>query len=644
MSVDQIQNFLDAQVPNCDTYGTQKATDWGRSDLTHAQFATQVKGWPGPPYVCLRNYYEVPKTSPGAGIPDNSYNHNGNPPAGSISAAQMIYNAEQQYHISAKVLLVKIQTESSGPLTQDSWPLASQYTYAMAAHCPDSGPGGSPVCDPNYAGFSIQISEAAKLLRSYLDGMDQSWWGCTENGIKVQCAANRDGGSDPGGGYKVPFTNDFILYNPSRSCGGTTFTIQTKATAALYTYTPYQPNAGALGSVSNTSQGGTAACGAYGNRNFWWWFNKWFGSSQSSGEILTHSLGSNQLTAGTTLHAGDYIVSPNGKFVTTLQYDGNLVTYSGNKAVWYSNTYGDYGDYATFQADGNLVVYAYDGSALWDSHTQQTGADNVTLGDDGNLRIYAGSTQKYSTNNRVNSYAVTSLGTQISSETRMKAGDYLQSPDGRFSLVMQADGNLVVYAADATALWNSHTNGNPGAFAAMQSDGNLVVYASNGKPLWASGTSGQSPTLTMQSDGNLVVYASNGKAIWNTVTWQNNYQVNDYEGYQISTGARLGPTEYLRSSDWRYRLVMQNDGNLVLYSVNRYSALWSSGTWGNPGASATMQSDGNLVVYSATGKALWSSGTWGNPGASVAGMQPDGNLVVYSNNRPTWASGTNGKF
>jgi len=124
----------------------------------------------------------------------------------------------------------------------------------------------------------MQISQAAKLLRSYLDGMNQPWWGCTENGVQVQCVNNRGGGTNPGGGYKVPFTTNFILYNPSVSCGGGNIYIASKATAALYTYTPYQPNNVSLANVSSTNSGGTATCGAYGNRNFWWWFNVWFGS------------------------------------------------------------------------------------------------------------------------------------------------------------------------------------------------------------------------------------------------------------------------------------------------------------------------------------------------------------------------------
>jgi hypothetical protein len=253
MSVADIQNFLNAKVPVCDTWGTQPASEYGRSDLTHAQYAAS-RGWPAPPYVCLKNYHEVPKTAPGPGVPLNSYNNGGNPPAGSVSAAQMIYNAAQLHRISPKVLLVKLATESAGPLTTDKWPLQKQYTYAMGAYCPDSGPGGSANCNTNYAGFSIQIAEAAELLRWYLDSMTQSWWQ-----------------------HKKPFQTNNILWNVAPSnCGGGNVYIETMGTAALYTYTPYQPNAAALNNMYGTGNG----CSAYGNRNFWRVYNDWFGPSR----------------------------------------------------------------------------------------------------------------------------------------------------------------------------------------------------------------------------------------------------------------------------------------------------------------------------------------------------------------------------
>lgn len=105
-------------------------------------------------------------------------------------------------------------------------------------------------------------------------------------------------------------------------------------------------------------------------------------------------------------------------------------------------------------------------------------------------------------------------------------------------------------------------------------------------------------------------------------------------GQQMTTGDRLVP------SDRKTSLVMQADGNLVLYRSDNGVALWASHTSGRPVNRAVMQKDGNLVCYDAAGHAYWATGTNGHQGAWVV-LQDDGNLVVYGpDNRPLWASNT----
>jgi hypothetical protein len=88
------------------------------------------------------------------------------------------------------------------------------------------------------------------------------------------------------------------------------------------------------------------------------------------------------------------------------------------------------------------------------------------------------------------------------------------------------------------------------------------------------------------------------------------------------------------------KLVMQGDGNLVLYRTQNSQPLWASNTAGQPVVTAEMQGDGNFVAYTSAGAAPWATGTDGNPGASVV-VQDDGNLVVYNaSNNPLWASNT----
>ena len=243
-SVNDVQNFLNAHVPACDTWGTQPS---GYGNLTDAQYAA-TQGWPGPPYVCLNNYYEDPSTG------NTSYEMGGGAFSGGQSAAQIIYNAAQQYKINPKVLLVTLRKESLN-LFGDSWPLKSQYRYSMGYACPDSGPNYSASCVASKAGFYNQINLAAWQLRHYYD---------TPSSLNY-----------------IPGQWNTIAYNPDPSCGTKNVYIQNIATASLYTYTPYTPNDAALNAYP-----GTAPCGAYGNRNFWFYWQEWFGSTLTNGNFL----------------------------------------------------------------------------------------------------------------------------------------------------------------------------------------------------------------------------------------------------------------------------------------------------------------------------------------------------------------------
>lgn len=98
----------------------------------------------------------------------------------------------------------------------------------------------------------------------------------------------------------------------------------------------------------------------------------------------------------------------------------------------------------------------------------------------------------------------------------------------------------------------------------------------------------------------------------------------------------IKPNQYIESSNTKYALIMQGDGNLVEYGDGQ-RVIWNSRTGGNPGAWAVFQWDGNMVVYSASGRPLWASGVRLNAESFV--LQTDGNLVTYQGYTARWASG-----
>jgi surface antigen len=228
---------------------------------------------------------------------------------------------------------------------------------------------------------------------------------------------------------------------------------------------------------------------------------------------------------------------------------------------------------------------------------------------------------------------------QLRPGARLLPHHYLLSTDGRFVLNLQPDGNLVVYGMGYRALWSSGTTGRAIAYAATNSDGNVVLVGPDGTVVWRSGTGGRGPSaLVMQSDGNAVVYGAAG-ATWSTRT--SGYGVLAYSGSDRLCG-KLRPGWFLRSTDKRYTLVLQPDGNLVLQGPGG-TALWSSATTGRPVTELVMQGDGNLVLYG-PGGAVWNSATAGR-GSSMLLLQNDGNLVVYrSTGAATWSTGTTGRL
>lgn len=108
---------------------------------------------------------------------------------------------------------------------------------------------------------------------------------------------------------------------------------------------------------------------------------------------------------------------------------------------------------------------------------------------------------------------------------------------------------------------------------------------------------------------------------------------------RLNPGTRLTTNQSIISSDGRFRLTMQDDGNLVVYRTHDNHPLWATGTQGSDVHRAEMQTDGNLVLYHVNNAPAWASNTAGKRNSTLV-MQNDGNLVIYEPIVPVWASNT----
>ena len=58
-------------------------------------------------------------------------------------------------------------------------------------------------------------------------------------------------------------------------------------------------------------------------------------------------------------------------------------------------------------------------------------------------------------------------------------------------VILQLDGNLVMYDRSAHPIWNSGTAGRPNLRTVIQQDGNVVLYNTLNQPFWSTGTAGK---------------------------------------------------------------------------------------------------------------------------------------------------------
>jgi len=259
-------------------------------------------------------------------------------------------------------------------------------------------------------------------------------------------------------------------------------------------------------------------CSAYGNRNFWRDFNNWFGSTLAVFNNVAITSKGSTLASGQRLGVGEYLVSEGGNNILTLQEDGNLVLYRSGSAVWSSNTWLNVASYLEMQSDGNLVLYNPYGNAIWNSVTQGNPGSSLKLQQDSNLVVYSdNSLPIWNSGTWIPTTAQSSIYSTLRTGNLFR-GQELISPNKKYRLKMQTDGNLVLYS-QSTAVWNTYTWAKPVKFVSMQTDGNLVLYDENKKPFWYSSTWGRgSSRLVMQDDGNLVIYNASNVPTWYTNT------------------------------------------------------------------------------------------------------------------------------
>lgn len=510
MTLAQIQSFLSSEYPGA------KSAPAGTPNGYSVGLA----------YYGVTYYYHI---SNGVFVPlsQETFGPNGQPASSGQSAAQIIYNAAQTYSINPQVLIVLLQKESG--LITDNWPNSGQYQAATGYGCPDTA-----ACSSDYYGIINQINNAASFYHAILTGAKS-------------------------GNY--PIGNDSILYNPNQACGSSIVNVQNDATNALYTYTPYQPNAAALANPKGTGDN----CSAYGNRNFYDYFTDWFGSTQS--DVFTPAPGNINITSGVY-----------------------TITATGNRALDIAG--------ASTSNDTPAVSYTLNGSVsqTWMVTKLPNGyytLQNVNSGrylDVFNGSVYNGSSiGLYDGNGGINQqFAIV--------QNRDSGGYYIQTVvSGR---VVDIAGNsyennthLDTFTANGTSAqsWNFNltilpTNGtyqiiNPVTGKSLDATGGRVY--SNGTPvqLWDAAVDSGAQRWDLTSNGNGTVSITNADS-GKSLDVANGLINNDGQGIQLWNNGRGG------NQIWN--IIAGNNGVSFVNPYSRKVINVSGGAINTPGASINL--------------------------------------------------------
>lgn len=195
------------------------------------------------PNSCLKSYSSE--------YPNDYFNY-----SGSTSAAAIIKQTSNTWHINPQIILATLEKEESlvsGSLGCESW----RYNSAIGMGCPDGG-----TCpDPKYAGFSKQIMKGMWQLKFNEERSEGNTTWDDDNSLTYVGFMTEGNRARTYGGQET-------YYDGYSTIDGQSVHMDNGATAALYTYTPHFS----------------------GNESFSRIFNNWFSGSINNAIRLTQSL------------------------------------------------------------------------------------------------------------------------------------------------------------------------------------------------------------------------------------------------------------------------------------------------------------------------------------------------------------------
>ena len=286
-------------------------------------------------------------------------------------------------------------------------------------------------------------------------------------------------------------------------------------------------------------------------------------------------------------------------------YDVNNTIFSVSDGMWYELT-----EFNTIKAMENKMTAIYGNSSnilcsnLYYTHNYTISSLNniftLQLKSDGNFYLYPSKDpsnilwqskteyimkNKYSNNDLCNQWADSG---ECVNNKKFMLHDCAESCNNTF--ILQTDGDLVIYPLNKKSiLWNSSTNNNNGAYCELTNYGLILIRSK----------SDNSIIKCLNLIDHKIVIKHN-----NLTKWTDRVFKKGWEGCFINRESMYPELVYTDNFEWKhekFKLIMQRDGNLVVYDSNN-NGIGGSETAGNSGASCWLETDGRLKIYKAISK------------------------------------------
>ena len=202
----------------------------------------------------------------------------------------------------------------------------------------------------------------------------------------------------------------------------------------------------------------------------------------------------------------------------------------------------------------------------------------------------------------------------------LKEGEFLQSNNKLFKVVLEISGILTLYKLkykpfstekiwESENLINCYKKGNS-FYLSMQKDGNLVIY-SNHTVFWSTSTNGQGRPkqyLEISNDGVLAIKDASNTIIWEAHEINENHK-SIVPSDKLKIGQTLMENEFIISKNGKFMTLMQSDGDVGIYKIRnkRLIRKWISNTK-NKGFlpfKLSMSENGKLVLFDHYQRRIW---------------------------------------